>query len=154
MQSILLRLFAAVVLSLFAVNAGRAQDVQSLLARIKAVGKEGAGNVDASKAWKELVAQGPGVLPEVLAGMDGASPVAINWLRGAVEAIHDKALQKNQKLPVDRIEQFLADTRHAGPSRRLAYEVLVRVDPATPDRWLPKMLDDPGAELRRDAVAR
>jgi hypothetical protein len=36
----------------------------------------------------------------------------------------------------------------------LAYEWLVRVDPQTPDRLLPAMLDDPGKELRRDAVAR
>jgi hypothetical protein len=130
-----------------------AQDVNSLLARIKAVGKEGQGNVDAAKAWKELVAQGPAVLPEVLAGMDDASPVAVNWLRGAVEAIQDKALQKGEKLPVDRIEGFLNDTRHAGASRRLAYETLVRLDPKTPERYLPKMLDDPSSELRRDAVA-
>jgi hypothetical protein len=37
--------------------------------------------------------------------------------------------------------------------RRLAYEWLVRVDPKAPDRLLPAMLDDPGAEMRRDAVA-
>jgi hypothetical protein len=29
----------------------------------------------------------------------------------------------------------------------------VRLDPKTPERLLPKMLDDPGSELRRDAVA-
>ena len=35
-----------------------AQEPASLLARIKAVGKEGAGNVEAAAAWKELVRQG------------------------------------------------------------------------------------------------
>jgi hypothetical protein len=133
---------------------GSAQDAQSLILRIKAVGKEGAGNVEAARAWKELVAQGPAVLPDVLAGMDDASPVARNWLRGAVEAIQDKARNNNNaKIPADKLEAFLKDTKHAGHSRRLAYECLVRLDPTTPDRWLPKLLDDPSPELRRDAVA-
>jgi hypothetical protein len=64
---------------------GSGQEVQSLLLRIKAVGKEGAGNIEAAKAWKELVTQGPGVLTDVLGGMDDANPIAVNWLRGAVE---------------------------------------------------------------------
>ena len=132
---------------------GSAQEVQSLLIRIKAVGKEGAGNLEAARAWKELVAQGPGVLPDVLAGMDDASPVAVNWLRGAVEAIQDKAMTNNLKIPADKIEAFLKDTKHPGHSRRLAYECLVRLDRTTPDRLLPTMLDDPASELRRDAVA-
>jgi hypothetical protein len=132
---------------------GSVQEVQSLLIRIKAVGKEGAGNIEAAKAWKELVAQGPGVLADVLGGMDDANPSAVNWLRGAVEAIQDKANSTGQKIPADKIEAFLRDTRHAGHSRRLAYECLVRLDPTTPARLLPKMLDDPSSELRRDAVA-
>ncbi len=132
---------------------GSAQDVQSLLVRIKAVGKEGVGNVEAGKAWKDLVAHGPSVLPDVLAGMDDASPVARNWLRGAVEAIQDKAITNNVKVPADKVEAFLNDTKHAHHSRRLAYECLVRLDPTTSDRLLPKLLDDPSPELRRDAVA-
>src|ERR1700686_738167 len=87
---------------------GSGQEVQSLLLRIKTVGKEGAGNVEAAKAWKELVALGPGVLPDVLGGMDDANPIAVNWLRGAVEAIQDKA---DNKVPADKIEAFLKDTR-------------------------------------------
>jgi hypothetical protein len=134
-------------------SVGSAQEVQSLLIRIKAVGKEGSGNIEAARAWKELVAQGPGVLTDILAGMDDANPIAINWLRGGVEAIQDKASRTAQKIPADKIEAFLRDTRHAGHSRRLAYECLVRADPTTPARLLPKMLDDPTSELRRDAVA-
>jgi len=132
---------------------GSAQEVQSLLIRIKAVGKEGAGNIEAAKAWKELVTQGPGVVADVLGGMDEANPIAVNWLRGAVEAIQDRSSSTGEKIPADKIEAFLKDTRHAGHSRRLAYECLVRLDPTTPARLLPKMLDDPSSELRRDAVA-
>jgi hypothetical protein len=137
----------------FIATAGFAQDVQSMLARIRAVGKEGAGNVEAARAWKELVAQGPRVMPEVLAGMDDANPIALNWLRGAVEAIQDKAQGASVKIPADKIEAFLKDTKHDHHARRLAYECLVRHDPTTPERWLPRLLDDPSPELRRDAVA-
>jgi len=132
---------------------GVAQDTGPLLQRIKSVGKEGAGNIEAAKAWKDLVAQGPTVLPDVLGAMDDASPTAINWLRAAVEAIQDKASAQGQKVSADKLESFIKETRHAGKSRRLAYECLVRLDPSTPERLLPKLLDDPSSELRRDAVA-
>ncbi len=142
--------FLALLLAL-PCNAGA--DAGPLLARIKAVGKEGAGNAAAAKAWKELTAQGPAVLPAVLAALDDAGPVAANYLRAAVEVITDRALAAGKPLPREQLEAFVGDTRHAGAGRRLAYDCLVRIDPKTPDRLLPGMLDDPGAELRRDAVA-
>lgn len=124
-----------------------------LLREIKAVGKEGKGNAEASRAMKELVRQGADALPEVLAAMDGAGPVAVNWLRAAAESITDRTLAAGKPLPAAKLEAFVRDTRHSGPARRLAYECLLRVDPDAPDRLLPGMLHDPGAELRRDAVA-
>jgi hypothetical protein len=142
------------LLALLLILPGRAAaDAGPLLARIKAVGKEGTGNVEAAKAWKELTAQGPAVLPEILAALDDAGPVAANYLRSAVEAIAEKALAAGKPLPKDKLEAFVRDTRHAGAARRLAYDYLVGIDPKAPDRLLPGMLDDPGAELRRDAVA-
>ena len=124
-----------------------------MIARIKAVGREGAGNVEASAAWKELVAKGPTVLLEVLAGLDDASPAAANWLRAAVDSIADEALAAGKAIPAAKLEAFVIDTRHAGHGRRLAYEWLNRVDATAAERLLPKMLDDPGSELRREAVA-
>jgi hypothetical protein len=56
-------------------------------------------------------------------------------------------------LPAEKLETFVRETKHAGSGRRLAYEWLVKIDPTTPARLLPNMLDDPGEELRRDAVA-
>jgi hypothetical protein len=145
-------LAATCVIFLLAPQA-RAQDAGPLLARIKAVGKEGAGNAEAAKAWKALVKLGPGALPDILAGLDDASPTAANWIRAAVEQIRDDAQAAGKPLPADRLEAFVKETKHAGHGRRLAYELLVRVDPTAPGRLLPGMLDDPGAELRRDAVA-
>src|SRR5262249_8358585 len=68
--------FSAILISLVFGSLAGAQDTASLLARIKAVGKEGTGNVEAAKAWKELVKLGPAALPDVLAGLDNSSPTA------------------------------------------------------------------------------
>jgi hypothetical protein len=132
----------------------RTDDEQAaLLARIRAVGREGAGNAEAGRAWKELVQLGPRALPATLAAMDGADARACNWLRAAVDAIAERALAAGQPLPADRLEEFIRQKQHAPAARRLAYEWLCRVDDKAPARLLPGMLHDPSAELRRDAVA-
>jgi hypothetical protein len=145
----------AVLLALAAPSGAAPADkeVSALLARIKAVRREGAGNAEAARAWKQLVAKGTPVLTAVLGAMND-DPVASNWLRTAVDAIGERALKDGKKLPKADLEKFVADTRHTSAARRLAYEWLVRADKTAPDRLLPKMLKDPSPELRRDAVAR
>jgi hypothetical protein len=138
---------------LIATAPARAADAAPLLARIKAVGKEGTGNAAAARAWKELTKEGAAALLDVLGSLDDAGPVAANWLRAAVDTIAEKTLAAGKPLPADRLEAFVRDVRHTGAARRLAYEWLTRADPTAPDRLLPGMLSDPGAELRRDAVA-
>jgi hypothetical protein len=138
---------------LFVAAPALAAEPAPLLAKIKSVGREGAGNAEASKAWQELVKLGPAALFDTLAALDDADPTAANWLRSAVDAIADHELAAKRALPTDKLEAFIKDTKHSGRSRRLAYEWLVRVDPSTPKRLLPGMLNDPGSELRRDAVA-
>ncbi len=123
------------------------------LARLKAVGREGSGNAEAAGAWKEVVRLGPTALPAILTAMDDADATSANWLRTAVDAIAERSLAAGKPLPAGPMEQFIRQTRHNGAARRLAYEWLCRVDPKTPARLLPGMLQDPGAELRRDAVA-
>ena len=98
MRQMMFRWTLCSLLWTFAATFGGDQEAQALILRIKAVGKEGVGNVEASKALKQLVAQGPGVLTDVLAGMDDANPIAVNWLRGAVEAIAGKAIAKGDKI--------------------------------------------------------
>jgi hypothetical protein len=128
-------------------------DVGPLVARLRAVGPEGAGNAEAARAWRDLVRAGPAALPDVLAALDGADPVAANWLRTAVDAIAEREVDAGRGLPADKLEAFVKDTRHAPAGRRLAYEWLTRIDRTAPGRLLPGMLDDPSVELRRDAVA-
>lgn len=136
-----------------ALGAGSSPAIEPLLVRIRAIGKEGSGNVSARQAVRELTQRGPEVLIPVLTAMKDANPVALNYLRAVVDTIAEKTLSSNKPLPASELEKFVTDTRHSGVARRLAYEWLIRVDATAPERLLPGMLDDPGAELRRDAVA-
>jgi hypothetical protein len=128
-------------------------DAGKYLERIKAVGNEGAGNQEAGAAWKSLVEIGGDALLPTIAALDDAKPVATNWLRLAAQAIAEKEQQAKRKLPADKLELFVKDTKHAPVSRRLAYELLVRADDKAPERLLPGMVDDPSVEIRRDAIA-
>lgn len=138
---------------LFADKDPEPAEAKVLIARIQKIGREGAGNAEASAAWKALVAQGPSALIPILAAIKEEEPVAANWLRPAFEAIAEKALGQGQ-LSKDALEKFLSNKAHDGTARRIAYEWLVKLDKTAPDRLLPGMLQDPSSELRRDAVAR
>ncbi|HKB40601.1 MAG TPA: hypothetical protein VKD72_29515 [Gemmataceae bacterium] len=127
------------------------KDPGPLLARIKAVRGKGEGNAEARRAWQELVRLGPDALLPTLAAMDSADTIASNWLRSATDAIAEKAFAARSLSATD-LEAFVLKRKHSGAARRIAYEWLVRLDPKAPARLLPGMLDEPGAELRRDAV--
>ena len=129
-----------------------AADTAPLLAQSRrSAGK--AGNAEAARAWQALSQLGPAVLPDVLAGLDTADAVAANWLR-TPSMPSPSATRRETPLarrPAGSIRQGDAAQRCA---RRLAYEWLVRVDAKTPESPAADMLNDPGPELRRDAVAR
>jgi hypothetical protein len=143
----------ALLVVVLASPTARAADTAALVKQVRAVGGEGKGNEEAAKAWKELAASGPEALPVILAGMDGASVIASNWLRGTADAVAEKAAADGKPLPAAELEAFVKDTKHSPGPRRIAYELLVKADKTAPDRLLPGMLADPGHELRRDAVA-
>jgi hypothetical protein len=142
-----------VVLTLALAAPAPAADIPALVARLNAVGPEGAGNSEAAAAWAELSRLGPDALPQLLAALDNTSPTAANWLRSAIDAITERERRAGRSLPMAPLETFLRDTRHSGKARRLAYELLCCADANAPLRLLPAMLNDPGAELRYDAVA-
>lgn len=128
-------------------------DLSQPLSALRAVGPRGVGHREAGPAWT-LAAQveSPNLLT-LLAALDGANPLAANWIRTAVDAAAERAVQQGQ-LPKAELEGYLLDVRHSPRGRRLAYELLAQADASVADRFLPKMLDDPSLELRRDAVAR
>ena len=134
--------------------AATAADVAPLVKTLRAVGPQGAGHVEAARAWQQLARADATQLPEILAGLDEVGPLAANWIRTAVDAIAERQLQQGKPLPAVELERFVSDRRHAPRARRLAYEWLLRADASARDRLIPGMLDDPSVELRRDAVAR
>jgi hypothetical protein len=126
-----------------------------LLESIRSVEREGKGNRQATQAWAKLTSTANSdQLPAILSAMDGAGPLAVNWLRASVDTIAERELKAKKPLPVANLESFLADKRHDQRARRLAFEWIAKADPGAPDRLIPGMLDDPSLELRRDAVAR
>lgn len=134
--------------------AARADGVAEAIGILRQVGPEGKGNAAAAQAWRIAAAADPSEIPTLLAGLDGANDLAANWIRSAVDAIAGRTLAAGNPLPAEAIEAFLVDRSHDPRGRRLAYELLVRVEPSASQRLIPKMLDDPSVELRRDAVAR
>ncbi|MCI0358824.1 MAG: hypothetical protein L0211_10115 [Planctomycetaceae bacterium] len=133
-------------------SAATAADLLQPLAKIRAVAAEGKGHGEAVAAAKALAQAEASDLPQILAAMDGANPIATNWLRVAAESVAQRATLAG-KLPKADLEKFLAETKHSPRGRRLAYELVAGVDPTAEQRLIPTLLDDPSLELRRDAVA-
>jgi hypothetical protein len=133
--------------------AGAEASLDTALAKLRAVAPQAAGHREAVAAAK-AAAQAPAKdLPRILAAMDGVNPVAENWLRGVAESVAQRATSAGGKLPQAQLEAFLFEAKHSPRARRLAYELIAAVDPAAETRIIPKLLDDPSVELRRDAVA-
>ena len=124
------------------------------LATIRAVEAEGRGNKEALVAWKELARGRAPDLPAIFLAFDGANPLAVNYLRSLAETISQRELEQGARLPAAELEKFVLDTSHDPRGRRLAFELLARVDTTAVDRLIPRMLNDPSVEFRRDAVAR
>src|SRR5262245_8693772 len=145
------RCWSGALVLLLAAGAPAAEaDLAAALAKIRAVQPQGAGHREAVAAAKVVSAAPARELPQILAAMDGAGPIAENWLRGAAEAV---AQRGGKELPLAGLQAFLADTKHSPHGRRLAYELIAAVDPTAESRLIPTLLDDPSLELRRDAVA-
>lgn len=136
--------------SSFVLAAGLSESIEVL----RSVGPEGQGNVAASAAWDVVSRADAQSLPDLLAAMDGANELAINWLRSAVETVADRARSKGQSLPIGALEKFVRDHKHHPRARRLAYDLIASADSGAAEKLMAKMLDDPSPELRREAVQR
>jgi len=142
---------AAVACCLLAARPGaRADDVADAVAVLRAVGREGAGIAAAAAAWRSLAALDAAAIPRLLGGLDDANPYAANWLRSAVDAI----AARSDALPLEPLVAHLRDTTRDPRGRRLAWELIRDHDAALAEGLVAGMLDDPSAELRRDAVRR
>ena len=147
----ILTLSSALSYSLFAqeVPAPYAEAIEA----IKAVQNEGEGNGAAAAAWKQIIQGDATSVVPVLEAMNGSNGLASNWLISAAQAIVDRELSNGNALPLEQLGAFLMDTRQEARARRLAFELIQRVDPETAQKLVPGMINDPSNALRRDAVA-
>lgn len=146
-------LVASTLAAVLLASVASAEEESSLsknLKQVRAVSAKGEGHREAVEAAKALVQANPADLPKILAAMDGAGPIATNWLRGIAESV---AQRGGKDIPLADLETFLNETNHSPRARRLALELIAGVDRAAPQRLVSTMLDDPSSELRRDAVA-
>jgi hypothetical protein len=134
--------------------AARGDELSDALSALKAAQPGAAGQAAAAAAWKTVASQPLAHMTDVLAALDDAGPLAANWLRAAVEAIGERAAAAGDKSAAPALEKFVLATEHSPRARRLAYDWLVRFDPAAENRLMAGFLNDPSTELRRDAVAR
>lgn len=125
-----------------------------LISAIKSVDKKGKGNRAAGQAVAELSGSEPAVLLPLLAAFRNANPLATNYLRSAAETIVDRSIAAKKKLPRKKLEAFITDRKNDPQARRLAFEIVERVDATVVDRLIPGMLTDPNPVFRRQAVAR
>jgi hypothetical protein len=123
------------------------------LHQITKVGLEGTGNAEAATAWAKLTQQGPEVIVPILEAMEGAGPLARNWMRSAVETVFDKQLNASTALPSERIKSFFVDRTNEPNARSLAFDLYRRIDAEDADKVIPDFIDDPSPGLRREAVA-
>ena len=131
-----------------------ADDLAAAVKSLQAVGREGSGNVEATAAWQTLSKADPKSLPEVLSGINGANPLAENWLRAAVDAIADKAIGSGTPLPLEKLKTFLNETSNASGARVVAFDLIQQASAKEADQITPRLLEDPSAELRRHPVSK
>lgn len=142
------------VAALAVAGEAKADEYTDALKSLQAVGPEAAGHKAAQTAWKVVAAGDVGKLPQLLSALDTASPLAANWIRSAIEAIGERAEAAGDKSAAPALEKFVLETKHAPQGRRLAYDLLVKLDKTAPDRLMPGFLNDPSTELRREAIER
>lgn len=136
-------------------SSGDLSSVEASLADLLAVEKDGVGNAKASRAWRQVAAAEPNELPKVLAAIDGAGPLAANWIASAAEAIVERSRNDGDGgLPSKRLRAFVVETKHMPRARRLAFEWLRQADHEAAEALVPGFLHDRSPELRREAVAR
>src|SRR4051812_25694969 len=112
----------AIAIWIFVAGSCSGADISALITPIKAVGAEGSGSAAAAAAWQQLSKLDESAILPILTALDDASPRAANWLRSALDAIIERARVAKKPMPVSELEKFLADKRHNGQARRLAYE--------------------------------
>jgi hypothetical protein len=130
-----------------------AADLAEAIQTLRAVGPEGKGNAAATAAWKVASEAEPNQIVDLIQAVQGASPLAENWLRAAISAVDERTAAAG-KTPVDALTKFIGNRDYEAGARTLAYEVLSARAPEQASGLIDSFLDDPSAALRRHPVAR
>src|SRR5262245_53502137 len=64
----------------------------------------GQGSSQAASGWKELSQQGPDSIIALLTALDGANPIAANWIRSALDTVVERAKAAQKPLPTIELE--------------------------------------------------
>lgn len=127
---------------------GGEPDLEAAIRVILQVDREGKGNDAAVEAMKALNRATTSDIPIILKSMDGANPLARNWLRAAVEG----AVQRGGELPLNEIRTYFDDRAHSHFGRLLAFELLTAAEPTSAAQIIPTLIEDPSLPLRRMAI--
>lgn len=131
---------------------GQAADpVTDALQVLDRAGSQGKGSAAAQAAAESLLQHGIEILPNLFRHMDTENLVAANWHRYVYQQIVDRELAKPEpRIPAPFLRDYILDSKHQGRARRLAWDLLDRVDPQFRQQQMPRMLDD--REFRGEAV--
>jgi hypothetical protein len=141
-------LFATGVLS----SQAMAASIPEAIGILQKVENGAKGAAEARTAVKSLAAEGEKAILPVLKSFQGASPLAINWLRTAFEQAAENHLKTGGKLSESDLLPFVRDTTQSPVARRMAYEWLQQQRPDLKAELIPTMVLDPAPDFRRDAV--
>ncbi len=149
MKNTLAALLCFILFSCFVVPAS---EIETLLA----VDTYGQGNVQASAAWKQLVAGDSAELPRLFEAFDRSTPLSANWIRTAAEVIIRKIIDRpSGKAELEAfLTQFILNRDYAAVGRLFALEMLeTYFPPKLVESLFSTLLTDPCGEMRRPAVA-
>lgn len=104
-------------------------------------------------AWQTLASADASHLPDILRAVDG-NQIAENWLTSAADALASDTLGRGKELPIDDLEELVRDQQASSRGRRVAYELMRKVEPSRAETLLDDLLDDPNLDIRYDAVAK
>lgn len=109
------------------------------------------GSEDLQAAWQAVSKWPASRLPEVLAAADEANPVALNWLRSAIDGMLE---QPECELPIMELKMIVQDPQRKYASRRIAWELLDSADPNLMESIAETLIADPIAVFRRPAIGK
>jgi hypothetical protein len=119
---------------------------------IDVVAKQGRGSAEQRAAWDRLSLASADALPLLLQGMNTKDTAAVNWLRCAFDQIAERELKSGGKaIDALKILAFIKNPTNEGRPRRLALDLVERLQPGTAEAIYRDGLDDP--EFRYEAVA-